>query len=288
MRLISNYNRAFDNLLEFAIYHGFKQLYLFAGSVEWDWEYSFSVHRLPEHDFFVEQLKKLYANNIEVNLVVYLNDDVNNLANWERIKDVAETIKVVNEVVPVKTLHLDQEPSQPQQYEALINMLSMANSIYPTSSTVKPLWTRQKMEDVALFFSEAFNKTISARNTESETKFEYFVDMVINATDSSEMMAYSNEYAKIRSLSQFYVERTKIFGKPGTNIVETGFINQLPEAETLHYQFQKNPDEFFEFVSDMSKTYGTVVVHDYMQYYFTLYCNSPQNWVGLGPPKTCV
>lgn len=64
-------------------------MYLFAGSVEWDWEGNFQNQQLPYHYMFVSSLKKLQKHNISIELAFYLNDDVNNMTDYEKVAQIA-------------------------------------------------------------------------------------------------------------------------------------------------------------------------------------------------------
>lgn len=70
--------------------------------------------------------------------------------------------------------------------------------------------------------------------------------------------------------------------KTGHIIVETGFINNLPSTETLCYTMQEDFNSFFGFIADVSDEYGDIVIHDYLQYYYDMYCTSPEFFAGAG------
>ena len=122
---------------------------------------------------------------------------------------------------------------------------------------------------------------IDAHNADPEvilaqSQLILFADLLIHETDASELMAYSNNYQTVDTMIANYVARTDLLKKPGTGIIETGFIRNLPEAETLHYEFGKDSERFFQFIGDTVDKYGSLVVHDYMQYYYTLHEQYPE------------
>lgn len=69
---------------------------------------------------FVSSLKKLNKNNISVELTFYINDEVNNLTDYQKVTEIAQTVAKLNDTVQIDAVHLDQEPSDAAQYEALV------------------------------------------------------------------------------------------------------------------------------------------------------------------------
>ncbi|CAL6078547.1 Conserved_hypothetical protein [Hexamita inflata] len=289
-RLSMNYNGAFDDLISFCKFHGFSKLYLFAGSVEWEWNGIFQNKKFIHHNEFIQQLLKLQQNNIEVELAFYLNDDPNDMSGYEKVVDIANTVLEASKTVKIKAIHFDQECYNKGSYDKLIKMLRLSNAIYPTTSTVKPLWVRQTKADVITSLSPELQlewNTHDTNQADTNKQYQYFVDLLINSVSGSDMMSYSNVTDTIKTLSNNYFKRVNQFGLSGHPIVETGFGASPPEEETLHYEYVKDNNKFFAFIAEMAQTYKNIVIHDYRQYYLSLYCKNPVEWQGVGVPKVC-
>jgi len=102
----------------------------------------------------VEDIRKLNNNNIKVELAVYLNDDPNDMTNYARMEDVAKAAAELNNTVRIEALDLDQEPSNTDKYENLIQMFELSNAQFPTTTTIKPKWTRERFADIKGNFNE--------------------------------------------------------------------------------------------------------------------------------------
>ena len=85
-------------------------------------------------------------------------------------------------------------------------------------------------------------------------------------------MAYSNDYDRVSAYMEQIHAISSTVNKDCVSIIETGFTNDLPESETLCYEFKRDPSTFYKYVADKSDQYSTVAIHDYAQFYFDLYC----------------
>lgn len=71
----------------------------------------------------IEDLKKLKQHGIQAELAVYLNDDYNDMKNYERAEKVAQVAAALQQQVEFVGLHWDQEPGKPSAYNDLFSML---------------------------------------------------------------------------------------------------------------------------------------------------------------------
>ena len=71
----------------------------------------YSRGMLPHEGDYVRNIHYLAGRNISVDLMVYLNDDPDNMADYHRIESLARIAQRLREGgVPVGALHIDQEP----------------------------------------------------------------------------------------------------------------------------------------------------------------------------------
>lgn len=262
--LIQNVDGSFDKLISFCETHNFKKIYLFAGSVEWEYEAYFSKGVFPYQEHLINDLEKLKQHRIQVELAVYLNDDPNNLTNYALAENVAQVAKSLQQKAEFTGLNWDQEPSNPGVYSDLLKMLKLSANNIHTSSTIKPLWLRQTVQNT---LTQDQIDELGIQNTS-----EPFAQALCEQCDSGAMMAYSNNYDTISAYMEKIRAISSAVQKECVSIVETGFVNDLPEEETLCYEFKKDPSTFYKYVADKSAQYSAVAIHDYAQFYFDLYC----------------
>lgn len=88
--------------------------------------------------------------------MVYLNDEPDNLENYERMEQIAEAVRLfknANSDLLIGTLHIDQEPANPTAYTDYIRMLYLAGQKLPISVAIKPLWVRTELATIEESFS---------------------------------------------------------------------------------------------------------------------------------------
>ena len=198
---------------------------------------------------------------------MYLNDDPNNMANYQYAEKIAQTAEALRQQVEFVGLHWDQEPSKKDAYYDLLSMLQLSARHIHTSSTIKPLWLRQSVQE-CLTSDEILQLDI--KNTGQS-----LAQALCEICHSGALMAYSNDYEQVSAFMKQASEISSAVGKNCVSIVETGFTNDLPEDETLCYEFRKDPSAFYKYVADRSAQYSTVAIHDYAQFYYDLYCEDP-------------
>ena len=291
--LVKNKSGEIEKLADFCSLHGFNNVIFFAGSVEWEYEDYYSKGVLPYEDDYIYNIQYLASKGISTDLMVYLNDDPNNMTDYQHIDAVARIAqRLRDEGVPLNTLHIDQEPSKQNRYADLLRMLSIASQYIDVGVSLKPQWVREKLSSItAQFKVESVMDEISALQGYTPTEDSTFSDLILMIAPKSVVMAYSNSTeTSIRIGKQAVDSLCRAFPNEDNPrviefAVETGFVNDLDEAETLHYWIKKNKPLWFNKIRCLSNSLlgyakrngveGGLVIHDYAQYYSTLYCVSP-------------
>lgn len=284
--LLQNRNQEIPYLIEFCKLHGVKEVYLFVGSIEWEYDAFFSTGKFPHEESLVHDLELLSSAGIGASLMVYLNDDPENLANWERMKGVASAMRRLKDSYPalaLKSLHIDQEPAQPANYANYIKMLLECSSEVHVSAAIKPKWTRDSLASIEGQFSLESLSTEYPVLAPIVGTAQLFSDVVYFVTEYSVMMAYSNDLGSVISLGSRAMESARRMGSTfAENAIETGFVNNLPAEETLYYEIQKNKEKWYSdflTINTGFNGYGIAqqtVIHDYAQYFYALYCVVPE------------
>lgn len=285
--LTQNNHGEMQRLVDFCNMQGIDKVLLFAGSVEWEYDDYYSQGLFPYHEDLLFNIRFLQTQNIDVDLMVYLNDEPNNLTAYTRMEDVALLVKRLNdEGMSIGSLHIDQEPSKQNQYKKLLEMLSLSRQHVPIGVSLKPQWVRERLADIQAFFTIEQVRHLPEFADFQPTKDTTFSDLVLMVAPNSTMMAYSNEPDTILSLGKQALDSAMRVGLSRLDIaMETGFVNNLPEEETTHYWIQANKPLWFKRfrclggrLEKYARELGLeskMTIHDYAQYYTTLYCQSP-------------
>ncbi|TNJ28044.1 hypothetical protein GMRT_10038 [Giardia muris] len=276
-------------LAKFCRQHGFTEVYLFVGSVEWEYDDFFSKGEMPYTSALRSTVSILTEMGLKTHFLVYLNDAVNNLESYEKITGVAEAAANFQQRYPnlrIGTLHIDQEPSDPAQYEKYIKMLGLASAYMPISAALKPLWLRTTLTSISDRFS-LFDLSLEIPSLINiADTAETFSDVIYYLTSGSAIMAYSDRTEQIVELAQdSYRSASRVGITSVKTAIETGYTNNLPEDETLHYEIVNNKDSWFTRFMELHGMFDTssnglgvsqnIVIHDYAQYFKTLYCVLP-------------
>ncbi|TNJ26306.1 hypothetical protein GMRT_13341 [Giardia muris] len=285
--LTQNNHGEMQRLVDFCKMQGVDKVLLFAGSVEWEYDDYYSRGVFPYHEDLLFNVRFLQTQGLDVDLMVYLNDEPNNLTAYERMEEVAQIVKKLNkEGTNIGSLHIDQEPSKQNQYKKLLEMLSLSRQQCPIGVSLKPQWVRERLTDITAFFTIDDVRHLPEFKDFQPTKETTFSDLVLMVAPNSTMMAYSNEPDTILSLGRQALDSASRVGLTRLDIaMETGFVNNLPEEETTHYWIQANKPLWFKrfrCLGGKLERYAQelglktkMIVHDYAQYHTTLYCQSP-------------
>lgn len=286
---LKNENDEAVYLAEFCHTHGFTEVYLFIGSVEWEYDEFFSKGEVPYRSDLRNTVSILTEMGIKTHFLVYLNDEVNNLDSYEKITKVAEAVANFQQKYPnlsIGTLHIDQEPNDPSQYEKYIKMLGLASAYMPISVALKPVWLRTTLTSISDKFS-LFDLSLEIPSLINiADTAEMFSDVIYYLTSGSAIMAYSDRTEQIVELAQdSYHSASRVGITSLKTAIETGYTNNLPEDETLHYEIINQKDSWFTRFIELHGKFESsstalgitqnVVIHDYAQYFKTLYCVLP-------------
>lgn len=293
--LIQNRNGQIRYLADFCELHGIDRVYLFVGSVEWEWEEYFGKGVLPYQDDLERSVRLLNDRGIAVDFLIYVNDDPNSLAGWERVPVIAEMVRKFKNTrsLDIRSLQVDQEPGDASVYKDFVRMLLDSASAFPMSVAIKPAWLRQSLESISSQFSLIDLSLDYPQLQGILSSATHFADVVNYICQSTTMMAYSNSEASVVSLAdQYMASLERVQAASGENAIETGFVNNLPAAETLHYEILADKEGWFDVFSRLASSFQTsagshsvsqrVVIHDYAQYFNTLYCEDPTGKLGVG------
>lgn len=276
-------------LCAFCKQHGVSEIYLFIGSAEWEWDAHFSNLQIPHLTAVRSAITKLTAQKIKTHPMVYLNDEPNDLSNYDRMEQIAEAVKLFKDSNPsllIGTLHIDQEPSDPTKYADYIRMLNLAAQKLPISVAIKPLWVRTELAVIEDSFS-LFDLALELDTLlDIQSVAERFSDVVYYLTSHATMMAYSNTKIQIEKLATGAMDSAMRVGKQyAESAIEVGYTNNLPIEETLHYSLVADKQGWFDSFLELDASFNKsakerslshrIVIHDYSQYFYTLYCDLP-------------
>lgn len=268
------------NFLSFVKDHKFSKVFLYVGCIEWDVEkLSIGKFHSAGNSEAKDLVQSLIDMGVEVDLAIYLNDSPNNFANYEKVEDVAKAMGELRERLKFNALHFDVEPSSAGNFEKLVKMYEMARKYVPVSAILKPAWLSKKMADLSEYFSEEYYSKYS--------KWETFIDVLMEVTDYSELMAYNSKYETVdRFLSQYDTIRKRHPDHVAKPVLETdpGVPN-----DGLYGAFVADNAKFFDYLAKVSKDFDGVTIHQYEVWYGNMYCGKPKkdSTYYFGEPKKC-
>jgi hypothetical protein len=266
--LAANTDGLADRLAAFAKLHGFTRVYLFAGSIQWDWESLYQHHKLFEEEKLAETVAMLNRQGVEVHLMWYLNDEANDLQNHERAADLVNAVAGFNQrhkQAHISGLHCDQEPDKTEAYKALTEMFTQMSA-------------RNKELKAGLSLGAAFKPLWIRQDWQSRKVFQHLLD----ALDTATLMAYSNKPATVKQLAAPLLAYCEKVGKVADVAIETGGYNAAPE-ETFSEVVKTDPAEFLEIAGSLAddfaklKGFDQLVIHAYAQYFNGLYGIDPDS-----------
>eukprot|EP00768_Dysnectes_brevis_P002396 gnl/Dysnectes_brevis/1817_a2083_1031.p1 GENE.gnl/Dysnectes_brevis/1817_a2083_1031~~gnl/Dysnectes_brevis/1817_a2083_1031.p1 ORF type:complete len:363 (-),score=108.42 gnl/Dysnectes_brevis/1817_a2083_1031:59-1147(-) len=279
--LLQNHDDSIYYLRDFCLLHGIDELNLFAGSVQWEWDDWFSKGQLPFDTQLAASIRILSRSGLKIHLMTYLNDDPDSLEGWERMETVARTVASFEQrhALEIASLHIDQEPGDPTQYADLLRMLLAAGEHVPVSISLKPVWLESYFNPpVDLATLEPF-KNIDART---------FSDYVQASVSEAAIMAYYSDLSVLKDTAFRAGLSAERANKDHLNIaLETGFINDLPEENTLSEMIREDKDQWFTVFMDLENSFSNmdidhkIIIHDYSQYFSDLYCAEPVSGIPL-------
>lgn len=261
--LLTNVNNAHSRYINFLNEWGFNKVMIYNGAIEWDYQ-TYASGQLNYQSDCVSLFSQLNSQGIEVDIVIYINDDINNLNGYEKAVDVVKAVKAFNAAYPaarISGIHLDQEPNNIGVYGDLLatfDLMKAEVGNYPLTinSAIKPLWLTQLYTDGRPFFQS-----------------------VIDKTDNSMLMAYSNNPTTIRQWANIGLNYADSVLKLLDIAVETQEPSDNPPAsDTLYSSIADgaHSSQFIPLITELNgefmdyNNYGGLVIHHYSSYYHAI------------------
>lgn len=270
-----------ENFIKFLLDHKYSKVYLYVGCVQWN------LDELIAGDFYSagdmeakELIKRLIEKKIEVELCIYLNDSPNNFANIDKMPEIAKALANVQKTLKFTALHFDVEPSNNENLEALLHMYEECRKHIKVSAILKPGWLNKKMSDLESYFT-------SADYYKKFKDCETFVDAIMNVTDYTDLMAYSNTYEGVDAfLNKFQIIKKRHSSNVAKPVLE---LDPKITKEGLYPRYQEDKDKFFKYFVNVSKQFDGATIHQYEAWYNDLYCKAPKkdSFYYYGNPEQC-
>jgi len=234
--------------------HGFSHVMVFTGSVYWDWKSSWSQQKVPFEDMFITLFGELRRAGITVTATFYLNDEPNDMTNYQRAADVGATFVRFNSANPqsaVSGVDGDQEPEKVSAEYLEMNRL-LAGGKLQVGASLKPAWLKPA------------SKTPTP------------LQAVLGSLTSGMIMAYRSDAREVRSLADEMLAQAASIGASASVAVETSW--RPPPEETLWALARSDPSSFIKMLVDLDehlakagKAYQGLVLHDYEGYFKAMY-----------------
>ncbi|MCQ2819506.1 MAG: hypothetical protein MJ252_19765 [archaeon] len=195
---------------------------------------------------------------------MYLNDKVNNFTDVGVVPDIAKKLAELKSTLGFSTLAFDAEPSDPANYPALLKMFKESKKYLPVSTTLKPKWLIDKVED--------FKDKFPAGEYEYYKDCETMTDAIMTVTNSVDLMAYSSTYEGTDVLlNRFKPIAERHPDCKALPIIETDPNEEL-RSDSLYFSYINGHDAFFNYTVNVSKTWGLLTYHQYLVWAQDLYC----------------
>lgn len=276
--LLQNYNKTADTLINFCVTQGFKRIYLFIGSTQWNYTNFYSNNILPYADGIKYIIQQAQANNISVFAFYYLNDSGDNItsADIPKIQALIKTILqfntnnptaqfdgIIGDLEPVSlTMPGGVNTNYLQVLQTIQTQLKAANSTMQTAAVVTPLMLKAH-------YNPGNPPTIPATTL---TNDPLFLQSILPLVDYPVILAYSNTVAGVQN----------IITPPGTTnlipagqafeiAVETGW-NGATAGETFSAEIKSPPTQFMADILTIANQnpQATIGIHDFAQYFVDL------------------
>lgn len=260
-----------DLLVAFCLEYNYTTAIVYNGAIEWD----YTAYQLGDINFqsdFVKLYEKLNERGIKVSMAWYLNDQVNDLSNYERAVDIIDAVHNFNQAYPksrIHSIHGDQEPSNPAVYVDYLIMLKRMQdrrdelgADFKIEVSIKPKW---------------LNDCFAGLD---------FYNYIFNYIDSGMMMAYSSNYATTKAWATEVVNFAELVNKNCTIAVETDPRPGLTSDSYGGLIEGGGHNTFLGYLADLDTTFDTKtsyhgpVVHAWASYFELLYNVQPVNFVG--------
>lgn len=284
-------------LIQFIEDQGINSVYIFGGSVQWDWETHYSQSKIPLEEHMAILVKKLRAHNPNIKIFYswYANDDVNDLSNYVRAYEMATALIAYNEKYPdgkFDGLQSDQEPNDPAVYADYLAMMELIRDTIAEnrsglihSATLKPSWLTQEYD-----------------GKDGKKPFFHYV---LETSEFPTLMDYTTNIGageKFETQTKILIDYVKDkFGEdyPINIAIETGTTDAWDELDNVSFHNMiKNDgaDKFYSTFIELDKTVTSalktagkedkgmneeiikqngITIHDYSQFYNVLKGEDP-------------
>lgn len=258
-------------LVAFCIEHNFNSVIIYNGAIEWD-EATYAQKNINFQEGFRKLFKRLNDRGIKVGMAWYLNDEVNNLDNFEKAVLIVDAVDNFNKKYPESRIHSingDQEPSNTAVYPQYLSMLQMMKNRrdelgadFEIDVSLKPLWLHQQFNGQDMFKN------------------------VYNHIDSGMIMAYSSNFENTKSMATKTVNYAESVNKNSTVAVETDPRSGLESASYGTLIAGGQHDTFLGYLDTLDtmfenkEGYHGTVVHAWSQYFKLLYGSEPVDFGG--------
>lgn len=249
-------------IINFLKQQNISKLYLYIWSIQREDETYFSKNKLYNEIWLYNFMKELNKNNIIVYWLYYVNDDVNNITDYEKISNIVTTIKNWNTKyndAKFAWIQNDQEVNDPNLYWNYLKMLDYTNNLLKNTDiinwvTIKPSWV---------------DKTYDNKN---------FLKIICKSTDEVFLMDYNNNLDNIINL---WNKSLKICNN--INIWIETWEKNAEKNETLSQEIKDKGVAYFK-VNILKKlqnsfnnstSFKWISIHDYNQYFQHIYWTEP-------------
>lgn len=208
---------------------------------------------------FINLFSELRRAGIATTATFYLNDDPNDMTNYQLVADVGATFQRFNTANPqsaVSKIDGDQEPDHVSTDYLEMNRILANKTSLQVGASLKPAWLRE------VFGAGAARTALQA---------------ALGSLSSGMMMAYSSDSGTVRSLADMALVQAASAGSFVSVAVETSW--RAPAADTLWAMASRNQVAFFELLVDLDDhlrrqpggAYQSLVLHDYEAYFMAMY-----------------
>ena len=270
-----------QNFIQFLTDHNFSKIYFYIGCLGGDYENLINQEFVNTGDSYPKELiKKIIEKKIEVDLLIYLNDDPNDFANIENMPNIAKALGELQKTLKFNALHFYIVPENEKNYEALLKMYEDCRKYIKVSAILRQEWLNVTMTELeSNFTSSDYYKKFKDCDT--------YADAIMTVTDSTDLLVNSNTYDGVDSILKQY---DAIRERHPSNIAKP--ILKLDPAKTnegLILRYNDDKDKFFNYFVNVSKRYDGATINQYLDWYQDLYCERPHRFFSyyFGTPKDC-
>lgn len=278
--LLSNDNGAFDYLLNFTNRHTIETIYLYGGCAQWDSDI-WAKGTLPFASSLENSIKKAKLKGYMVSIVIYLNDDTNNMTNYASIKNLCTAIVGIDKNLGVYTINsvsLKINPSQPEAYAYALEAYRLAKSVLnPAGIKLEGMalpeeslahWTFRPELYVNLGITSTILEIINSGSTLTYasvlSKLVDVVNVITTTTSEYELIEQWDKFLELFKEIRPYFD---VSTAPLKDLISTdpgGFLRALPQLVSLCKTYES-----------VGHSCGVPSISSYLDYHTELYLLEP-------------